>query len=167
VCVGLSASAPKPTAADSAAAANKVTFARKNLAKADDSVSTDAQDVDLDLEMGARPNLVASYEGVRRSHSFADLDYADLLVIASVNNSAAYDASDPTVVIGDASETALLRFCDSFGVTKYYRDTYRIVHSVPFSSATKFSAVICKCHYRRCTSCGAPSSRACNRKLQY
>ena len=40
-------------------------------------------------------------------------------------------------------ETALLRLCDNFGITKYYRDTYKIVHSVPFSSATKFSAVIC------------------------
>ena len=41
-------------------------------------------------------------------------------------------------------ETALLRLCDSFGITNYYRSTYRIVHAVPFSSATKFSAVICE-----------------------
>ena len=45
---------------------------------------------------------------------------------------------------GVFQETALLRLCDSFGITDYYRSTYRIIHAVPFSSATKFSAVICE-----------------------
>jgi magnesium-transporting ATPase (P-type) len=86
----------------------------------------------------------ASYASMKRSNSLMNLDYADLLVIAAVNNTAAYDSTDANVVIGDASETALLRFCDSFGITEYYRANYRIVFSIPFSSATKFSAVICE-----------------------
>ena len=38
----------------------------------------------------------------------------------------------------------MLRLCDSFGITDYYRNSYRAIHAVPFSSATKFSAVICE-----------------------
>ncbi len=95
-------------------------------------------------QVNAEATLAAAKVSIARSNSLMNLDYADLLVIASVNNTAAYDSTDTKKIIGDASETALLRFCDSFGITDYYRSCYRIVHAVPFSSATKFSAVICE-----------------------
>ena len=72
----------------------------------------------------------------------AELPYADLMLIAAVNNSAKYDANDRSNVIGDASEAALLRFCDRAGVTEFFRQSYSIVFQVPFSSSTKFSAVV-------------------------
>ncbi len=84
--------------------------------------------------------------GLSRASCLLSVDYADLLVIASVNNTAGYDSTDGKTIIGDASETALLRFkfCNSYGVVEYYRNAYRVLHTVPFSSATKFSAVICE-----------------------
>jgi magnesium-transporting ATPase (P-type) len=90
--------------------------------------------------------VAASAFASSRASALLNVDYADLLVIASVNNTATYDSTDGKTVIGDASETALLRFCESFGVAefKFFRSSYRILHTVPFSSATKFSAVICE-----------------------
>ena len=80
----------------------KTTFARKN--RPDDS----GADSSVDVEAGAgtniarRPSLVSSYQ-VSRTNSFADSEHADLLIIAAVNNTASYDATDRSVVIGDAS----------------------------------------------------------------
>jgi hypothetical protein len=98
--------------------------------------TSDVEDPEDVAANAAARKLVSNYT-IKRTNSFADLPFADLLVIAAVNNSAGYDATDPSMVIGDASETALLRFCDSFGITEYYRNSYRIIHAVPFSSSTK------------------------------
>ena len=100
-------------AATSAAAggAGKVTFTRKAAAQAEANADIGGASLaDVEVGVGAggihrKPSLVASYE-LRRSKSFADLEYADLLVIAAVNNTAAYDATDPKVIIGDASVSA-------------------------------------------------------------
>jgi magnesium-transporting ATPase (P-type) len=120
-------------------------FQRKNPGGNKTVVGTDGAD-GADAEGGAAGGArkIRSTYSMQRPQSFIELDFADLLVLASVNNTAAYDATDRNTVIGDASETALLRFCDSYGVTDFYRSTYRIVFSIPFSSATKFSGVICE-----------------------
>ena len=47
-------------------------------------------------------SLVSSYQ-VQRTNSFTGFRHADLLIIAAVNNTASYDATDRTMVIGDAS----------------------------------------------------------------
>jgi len=47
-------------------------------------------------------------------------------------------------VKGDASETALLRFCDAMLPIDDVRSKYRIIFEIPFSSANKWHLVICE-----------------------
>ncbi len=88
----------------------KTTFARKQHVSAESgaaSVDVDGDDVEAQSGVGTgiarRPSLVSNYANIKRANSFADMEYADVLIIASVNNTAAYDSTDPNVVIGDAS----------------------------------------------------------------
>jgi len=46
------------------------------------------------------------------------------------------------VIIGDASETGVLRFCEHVHSTKRYRDMYPKVAEIPFSSVTKYQMSI-------------------------
>lgn len=104
-----------------------------------------AKDVVLTVAADERPG---SFRRLKHTYQISrttqELPYVDVMLIAAVNNSAKYDAKDRTKVIGDASEAALLRFCDKQGVTDFFRQSYSVVFTVPFSSATKFSAVVCE-----------------------
>jgi len=129
--------APEGAAADGSAAPS---------APAAPADPTDPKDVAVSVAPpapsgGSFRRLKATYQIQRTS---VELPYEDLMLIAAVNNSAKYDAGDRTMIIGDASEAALLRFCDRAGVTDFLRTSYSIVFKVPFSSATKFSAVVCE-----------------------
>jgi sodium/potassium-transporting ATPase subunit alpha len=103
---------------------------------------------DVAISVGSSAPGVGSFRRLKATYQIQrttqELPYVDLMLIAAVNNSAKYDATDRSAVIGDASEAALLRFCDRFGVTDFFRQSYSVVFTVPFSSSTKFSAVVCE-----------------------
>ena len=208
---GSSSASVHASGASSAQAAQRVSISKKPRLPSESD--TTELSIELDHVRRQRVGQFEPHYPIRRSRSFADLEYADLLVIAAVNSVATHDTVDPTIIIGDASvstqagaeaptrslsqalsfslsdslslsptpslspslflsfshsfschwqrlsfqyvdrpmlswahwqEAALLRLCDSFGITSYYRGAYRVVHQVAFTSATKFSAVICE-----------------------
>jgi magnesium-transporting ATPase (P-type) len=52
-------------------------------------------------------------------------------------------SADPRVVLGDASEAALLRYVDTLAPIWEWRSAFRILHEVPFNSVTKWAAAVC------------------------
>ena len=81
----------------------KSKFARKVKTMASEAESSQDVEAGTAQQSGLRSFGTSAFASRTSSHSVVDFEFADLLTVAAVNNSAAYDATDRNIVIGDAS----------------------------------------------------------------